>query len=51
MNNRKHNTHLSQSDIALQIESLVQAIERNNLVKRFLWGHLYTILTSLNPVY
>lgn len=29
MNNRKHNTHLSQSDIALQIESLVQAIERS----------------------
>ncbi|EMT6010716.1 inovirus-type Gp2 protein [Pseudomonas aeruginosa] len=30
MNNRKHNTHLSQSDIALQIESLVQAIERSD---------------------
>ncbi len=30
MNNRKLNTHLSQSDIALQIESLVQAIERSD---------------------
>lgn len=30
MNNLKHNTHLSQSDIALQIESLVQAIERSD---------------------
>ncbi len=30
MNNRKHNTHLSQSDIALKIESLVQAIERSD---------------------
>ncbi|HDQ4160884.1 TPA: inovirus-type Gp2 protein [Pseudomonas aeruginosa] len=30
MNNRKHNTHLSQSDIALQIESLVQAIEHSD---------------------
>lgn len=30
MNNRKHNTHLSQSDIALQIESLVQAIEKTD---------------------
>ncbi|WP_311769324.1 hypothetical protein [Pseudomonas aeruginosa] len=30
MNNRKHNSHLSQSDIALQIESLVQAIERSD---------------------
>ncbi|HBO7921122.1 TPA: inovirus Gp2 family protein [Pseudomonas aeruginosa] len=30
MNNRKPNTHLSQSDIALQIESLVQAIERSD---------------------
>lgn len=27
MNNRKTNTYLSQSGIALQIESLVQAIE------------------------
>ncbi|GAD63457.1 inovirus-type Gp2 protein [Aquipseudomonas alcaligenes] len=27
MTNRKHNTHLSQSDIALQIDALVQAIE------------------------
>ncbi|SIQ87812.1 inovirus-type Gp2 protein [Aquipseudomonas alcaligenes] len=30
MNNRKLNTHLSQSDIALKIESLVQAIERSD---------------------
>ncbi|HEC1605865.1 inovirus-type Gp2 protein [Pseudomonas aeruginosa] len=30
MNNRKTYTHLSQSDIALQIESLVQAIERHD---------------------
>jgi len=30
MNNRKHNTHLSQSDVALQIESLVQAIEHSD---------------------
>ncbi|EJN6720882.1 inovirus-type Gp2 protein [Pseudomonas aeruginosa] len=30
MNNRKHNTLLSQSDIALKIESLVQAIERSD---------------------
>ena len=30
MNNRKHNTYLSQSDIALQIESLVQAIEKTD---------------------
>jgi len=30
MNNRKHNNHLSQSDIALQIESLVQAIEHSD---------------------
>ncbi|WP_339461118.1 hypothetical protein [Pseudomonas sp. EA_105y_Pfl2_R69] len=30
MNNRKLNTHLSQSDIALQIESLVQAIEKSD---------------------
>ena len=30
MNNRKQCTHLSQSDIALQIESLVQAIERSD---------------------
>lgn len=30
MNNRKHNTHLSQSDIALKIESLVQAIEHSD---------------------
>ena len=30
MNNRKHNTHLSQSDIALKIEALVQAIEHSN---------------------
>ncbi|WP_049269374.1 inovirus-type Gp2 protein [Pseudomonas aeruginosa] len=30
MNNRKFNTHLSQSDVALQIESLVQAIERSD---------------------
>lgn len=30
MNNRKLNTHLSQSDIALQIESLVQAIEHSD---------------------
>ncbi len=27
MNNRKTSTHLSQSDIALQIEQLVQVIE------------------------
>ena len=31
MNNRKHNTHLSQSDIALQIESLVQTIEHSDI--------------------
>ncbi|NPS39805.1 YagK/YfjJ domain-containing protein [Pseudomonas aeruginosa] len=30
MTNRKHNTHLSQSDIALQIESLVKAIEHSD---------------------
>ncbi|HHM4719945.1 TPA: hypothetical protein ACRNIE_003053 [Pseudomonas aeruginosa] len=30
MNNRKAYTHLSQSDISLQIESLVQAIERHD---------------------
>lgn len=30
MNNRKLNTYLSQSDIALQIESLVQAIEHSD---------------------
>jgi hypothetical protein len=30
MTNRKHNTHLSQSDIALKIEALVQAIEHSN---------------------
>ncbi|MBB6342374.1 hypothetical protein HNP49_002556 [Pseudomonas fluvialis] len=30
MNNRKLNTYLSQSDIALQIESLVKAIERSD---------------------
>lgn len=30
MNNRKHNTHLSQSDIALKIEALVQAIEHSD---------------------
>ncbi|WP_240112383.1 inovirus-type Gp2 protein [Pseudomonas aeruginosa] len=30
MNNRKQNTHLSQSDVALQIESLVQAIEHSD---------------------
>lgn len=30
MNNRKTHTHLSQSDIALKIESLVQAIERSD---------------------
>lgn len=30
MNNRKPNTYLSQSDIALQIESLVQAIEHGD---------------------
>lgn len=30
MNNRKLNTHLSQSDIALKIESLVQAIEKTD---------------------
>lgn len=30
MNNRKLNTYLSQSDIALQIESLVQAIEKTD---------------------
>lgn len=30
MSNSKTYTHLSQSDIALQIESLVQAIERND---------------------
>ena len=30
MNNLKHNTHLSQSDIALKIESLVQAIEHSD---------------------
>lgn len=30
MNNRKQYTHLSQSDIALQIESLVQAIEHSD---------------------
>lgn len=30
MNNRKTYTHLSQSDIALQIESLVQAIEQHD---------------------
>ncbi len=30
MNNRKLTTHLSQSDIALKIESLVQAIERSD---------------------
>lgn len=30
MNNRKHNTHLSQSCIALKIESLVQAIEHSD---------------------
>ncbi len=30
MTNRKLNTHLSQSDIALQIESLVQAIEHSD---------------------
>ncbi len=30
MNNRKQCTHLSQSDIALQIESLVQAIEHSD---------------------
>lgn len=31
MNNRKTNIHLSQSDIALQIESLVQAIEKTDI--------------------
>ena len=30
MNHRKTHTHLSQSDIALKIESLVQAIERSD---------------------
>ncbi|SEE33213.1 hypothetical protein [Pseudomonas anguilliseptica] len=30
MSNRKTYTHLSQSDIALQIESLVQAIEKSD---------------------
>lgn len=30
MNYRKHSTHLSQSDIALQIEALVQAIEHSD---------------------